>query len=72
MRPQKVQADNLVSVGFDMAATTLEITFKNGETVQYLYVPMTIYMELMSIGDKDTYFKRAIENMYQTRQSPIY
>lgn len=71
MRHQKVQADTLVSVGFDMAATTLEITFKSGATVQYLYVPMTIYMELMSIGDKDTYFQRAIENKYQTRQSPV-
>lgn len=68
MRHQPLAAENLASAAFDMASTTLELTFKSGRTIQYLYVPMTIYMELMSIKDKDAYFQRAIENKYQTRQ----
>jgi|GEM_PF-4244937 len=68
MRHQPLTAELLASAAFDMASTTLELAFKDGRTIQYLYVPMTIYMELISIGDKDAFYRRAIENQYQTRQ----
>lgn len=64
---KNLNTELLTSVGFDMAATTLEVAFKDGRTVQYLYVPMTIYMELMSIADKDAFFQRTVEGKFQTR-----
>lgn len=51
-----VNSSNLVSVGYDAAAQTLEVEFQSGNIYKYFDVPATIYQSLMTADSKGEYF----------------
>jgi len=59
-----VQSSTLVSVGYDVSTSTLEIEFRNNSLFQYFGVPTEVYETLMASGSKGSYFHHNIKNAY--------
>jgi hypothetical protein len=51
-----VNSSNLVSVGYDAAAQTLEVEFQSGNIYKYFDVPETVYQSLMTADSKGEFF----------------
>jgi hypothetical protein len=65
MERQFVESDMILSIGYEIPTSTLEIEFKNGGAVwQYYDVPENIYFELMAADSKGRYFHRNILRQY--------
>lgn len=64
MDRQQVQSSNIVSIGYDDGASTLEIEFASGSIYQYYGVPRHIYDELMQAPSKGKFFSTYIRNAY--------
>jgi len=58
-----VDSSNVVSVGYDENASTLEVEFNSG-IYNYYDVPMYIYEELMASGSKGSYLHQNIKNTF--------
>lgn len=56
MERRPVRSSMLASVGYDRAASTLEVAFVGGGIYQYFEVPTDIYVGLMSASSHGTYF----------------
>jgi len=56
MLRKSVSSSNLVSVGYDLTSSILEIEFHSGGIYQYLNVPASTYNGLMSAGSHGQYF----------------
>jgi hypothetical protein len=65
MRHVPVESSALTSVGFDAAASTLEIKFSSGQVYRYFGVPPAVYEELMAAGSRGSYFSEQIRNRYR-------
>lgn len=64
MDRQPVSSSNLASVGYNSAAESLEIEFKNGLVYEYYNVPQFIYDQLMQAPSHGIYFNANIKNSY--------
>lgn len=51
-----VNSSNLVSVGYDAAAQTLEVEFQSGNIYKYFDVPESTYQSLMTADSKGEFF----------------
>lgn len=51
-----VHSSNIVSVGYDAAAQTLEVEFQSGNVYQYLDVPEDMYQNFMTAESKGEFF----------------
>ena len=60
-----VNSSNLVSVGYDPDALTLEVEFKNNSVYQYFDVPEVENQQLMQASSKGTYFNANIRDRYR-------
>jgi len=61
MKRATVQSSNITSVGYDPAASTLEIEFHSGGVYQYFEVPREVHDGLMKAASKGSYFHRHIK-----------
>ena len=64
MNRQIVPSSNILSVGYDLRASTLEIQFRDGAVYQYKHVPQSIHEGLMDAPSKGKYFHRFIKGLY--------
>jgi KTSC domain len=64
MNRDPVGSSNLVSIGYDEQAETLEIEFSNGSIYQYYNVPQDVYQQLMSAPSKGQFLHVYIKNAY--------
>jgi hypothetical protein len=64
MYRQPVVSSNLVSVGYDANARTLEIEFHEGRVYRYSGVPESVYRGLMGASSKGQYSHDFIEHTY--------
>lgn len=60
-----VTSTSLASVGYDPAASVLEVEFRSGAIYRYLAVPARIHRELMSAESKGRYFSQQIRGRYR-------
>lgn len=68
MRRHSVDSSMAASVGYDKKTATLEIEFRsNGDVWQYLNVPESKYLEMIS-GSIGGYFQAHIKGQYAERQ----
>lgn len=51
-----VRSSNIVSVGYDAAAQTLEVEFQSGNVYQYLDLPEDMYQNFMTAESKGEFF----------------
>lgn len=56
MKRVAVQSSNLASVGYNPAASILEIEFRHGGVYQYYGVPGEVHEGLMNAQSKGSYF----------------
>jgi hypothetical protein len=59
-----VASSNLVSIGYDRAAETLEVEFANGTVYQYYNVGLALYEALMQASSKGQYLNTYIRKAY--------
>lgn len=64
MNRNQVISSNLVSVGYDEPAQTLEIEFSNGAIYQYYNVGAALYEQFMQAPSKGQYLNTYIKNAY--------
>ena len=65
-----VVSTHLTSVGYDRAATTLDIEFRGGAVYRYRGVPHAIYRQLMSADSKGRYFAQHIRGRFAFERVP--
>lgn len=59
------QSSSLVaSMGYDDAANTLEVEFRNGAIYQYYGVPQNMYEQLLQAPSKGQFINTYIKNAY--------
>ncbi|MDD5085975.1 MAG: KTSC domain-containing protein [Candidatus Omnitrophica bacterium] len=68
MERKAVISNDLAIVGYDEAAKTLEVSFRNGKVYHYFDVPKHVYDELMSAASHGTYFNSNIKNAYKSEK----
>lgn len=64
MEREFVSSSTIVSVGYDAAAETLEIEFKNGGIYQYYNVPAPVHQQFMESGSKGQFHHQYIKNAF--------
>lgn len=62
MNRTQLSSSNLRSVGYDPAASTLEVEFRHGGIYQYFDVPEAQHTGLMSAYSHGSYFDTFIKN----------
>lgn len=65
MKRQAVESSNLVSIGYDLETSTLEVEFKNEAVWQYFDVPESVWHEFESSESKGKFFGREIKGSYR-------
>jgi hypothetical protein len=63
-----VSSSNLVSVGYEEGAQTLEVEFKQGRVYQYYGVPQPLHEALMTAPSVGTFFNANIRNAFPCDQ----
>lgn len=61
MNRTTVVSSNVVSVGYDASARTLEIEFKGGVVYQYYSVPASIFAGLMNAESVGRYLNQQVK-----------
>jgi KTSC domain-containing protein len=64
MDRQPVTSSNLLSVGYDPDAETLEVEFRKTGVYQYYNVPQFMHERLMAADSIGTFFNANIKNSY--------
>jgi KTSC domain len=64
MNRDPVASSNLISVGYDEAAQTLEIEFANGTIYQYYNIGLGLYEQFMQAPSKGQFLSVYIRNAY--------
>lgn len=64
MEREFVASSNVVSIGYDVGAETLEVEFKSGGIYQYYNVPEPIYLAFMASASKGGFLHDNIKNVY--------
>jgi KTSC domain len=59
-----VASSNITSVGYDQAAQTLEVEFKNGSIYQYFNVEQSMFDQLMASASKGQFLNTYIRSGY--------
>jgi len=65
---QVVSSQIIHSVGYDAAASRLEVQFQNGWIYQYDEVPESVFRTLMTEPSHGRYLKRHIVDQFVTRR----
>ncbi len=65
MNRQYVQSEDLRSVGYESATSTLEIEFNSGGIYRYYGVPYSVYLALMNASSHGKYFHAYIKDQYR-------
>jgi hypothetical protein len=63
-----VISSDLESVGYDPAASVLEIRFNSGGIYRYSPVPESVYLGLIRATSKGRFFHANIEGRYSTQR----
>lgn len=64
MQMMSLLSVQLVSVGYDAEARTLEVAFRAGGSCQYDLVPQAVYDGLLAASDPDNFYREHIRNRY--------
>ena len=64
MERNPVSSSNIVSVGYDEAAQTLEVEFSSGDVYQYYNVGAALYEQFMGAPSKGQFLSYSIRNAY--------
>ena len=64
MERNSVSSSNIISVGYDEAAQTLEIEFASGDVYQYYNVGAALYEQFMQAQSKGQFLSYNIRNSY--------
>ena len=64
MNRDPVASSNLISVGYDESAQTLEVEFANGTVYQYYNVGSDLYDQFMRSPSKGQFLNIYIRNAY--------
>ena len=64
MQRKRVSSRSIASVGYDVAARTLEIEFHTGRLYQYSGVPALVHEELVHADSIGAYFNANIRPIY--------
>ncbi len=59
-----VEAERLVSVGYNARKGDLEVEMTSGEIYLYLGVTAPTYVAFMNSDSKDAYFERSIKDVF--------
>ena len=62
-----MQSRSLTSVGYDAAASALEIEFQSGRVYRFEGVPQSVHAWLLRTPSKGAYFNRMIRDCYPYR-----
>lgn len=65
MKRESVTSSNIVSIGYDLGSSTLEIEFKDGRIYQYFDVPEAIFHDLIGAPSVGSYFHREVRGRFQ-------
>lgn len=65
MQRVSVVSSNIVSIGYEIATSTLEIEFKDGRLYQYFDVPEHVHDGLMGAASHSEYFSAYIKGAYR-------
>jgi hypothetical protein len=68
MQREAVQSRALLSVGYDVAARTLELEFSSGSVYQYFEVPEFTHRALMHAKSKGHFFQTAIDRKFRCEE----
>jgi KTSC domain len=69
VRRRRVESSVIRSVGYDVAASVLEIEFVASRSVYAYYdVPLSVYEELLSADSMGVYFNDFIKDLYACQQ----
>lgn len=64
MERMPVQSSNILEIGYDSEAQTLEVMFKNESVYQYYNVPDFLYEQLMSAPSHGSFFNNEIRGHF--------
>lgn len=65
MQRVPVSSSHIVSIGYEVATSTLEIEFKDGRIYQYFDVPEHIHDGLMGAASHGEYLSANIKGVYR-------
>jgi len=68
MQRAPVRSESLRSVGYDVAASTLEVEFKHGGVYQYFMVPASVVVELLESDSMGAFVNQRIKPHYPFEQ----
>jgi len=69
MYRRPVESSLILSVGYDLASSVLEVEFAEDNRVyEYLDVPLSVYSRLMNAESIGAYFNEYIRDMYPYQQ----
>ncbi len=61
---EPVSSTNIISMGYDAAAETLEVEFNSGSIYQYYNVNQAMYEQLLTSPSKGQFLNAYIKNAY--------
>jgi hypothetical protein len=61
---EPISSTNIISMGYDASAETLEVEFSSGTVYQYYNVGQAIYDQLMVASSKGQFLNTYIKNAY--------
>lgn len=64
MEREMVDSSTVLSIGYELTSSTLEVEFKNGGLYQYYNVPEPIYQQLMASDSKGKFMHAYIKPAY--------
>jgi hypothetical protein len=59
-----VDSSLILSVGYDLASSVLEVEFVGGKVYEYYDVPLSVYSALMGAESVGSFFNDHIRDMY--------
>lgn len=68
MERTPVRSSNIQSIGYDDDSRVLEVEFNSGGIYQYSHVNKEVYLRLMKVSSKGTFFAENIKDNYDTKK----
>ena len=68
MQRKKVSSSQLLSIGYEAGAQTLEVELADGSIWQYARVPSEVHRRLMAAPSIVSYYRDNIEEEYSRRR----
>jgi hypothetical protein len=63
-----VDSSMIHAIGYDRAARTMEVVFRDGGIYEYLDVPRGVYTGLMAADSKGHFMQQNVLNEYRSRR----